>query len=140
MDLAADALLAIRNGAMLGLATRIDAGGAGATMAIYGSTRPVSGGTPGAAALVTVPLAYPCGSVSAGVLTLADTSFAQILNGGDPIWARIADGATAWIGDLTVGTQAMHTSDPATAEVIIEAAYLYTGAFLALIGAQIVGN
>ena len=34
----------------------------------------------------------------------------------------------------------MHDSDPATAEVILAATTLYTGAFLALIGAQIVAN
>jgi hypothetical protein len=34
----------------------------------------------------------------------------------------------------------MHTADPATAEVVIASTTLYIGAFLALIGAQIVGN
>lgn len=140
MDLASDVLLAIRTGAMQGLATRIDAAGAGASLAIYATTKPAAGAAPGAAPLVDVPLAVPCGTVSAGVLTLADTAFAQILNGGDVVWARLFDGADAWLGDFTVGTAAMHTSDPATAEVIIEATHLYTGAFLALIGAQIVGN
>lgn len=140
MDFASDVLIAIRTGAMQGLATRIDAGAAGATLEIHGSTRPSPGGTPVASALVTVPLEYPCGTAAAGVLTLADTAFAQILNGGDPIWARILDGADAWIGDFSVGTQAMHNADPATAEVILEATHLYTGAFLALIGAQIAGN
>ena len=140
MDLATDVLTAIRTGAMQGLAARIDAGGAGATLAIYGSTRPSPGGTPAASPLVTVTLGHPCGTVAAGALTLADTAFAQILNGGDPIWARVLDGADAWIGDFSVGTQAMHNADPATAEVILEATHLYTGAFLALIGAQIAAS
>jgi len=140
MDLASDVVTAMRTGAMQGLATRIDAAGAGASLAIYGNTRPAAGATAGAAALVKVTLAYPCGTVSAGVLTLADTAFAQILNGGDPVWARIEDADDVWLGDFSVGTQAMHTSNPATAEVILEATHLYTGAFLALIGAQIAGN
>lgn len=140
MDFASDVLTAIRTGAMQGLATRIDAGGVGATLAIYGCSRPSPGSTPAASALVTVPLEYPCGTAAAGALALADTDFAQILNGGDPLWARVVDGATSWIGDFSVGTQAMHDSDPATAEVILAATHLYTGAFLALIGAQIVAS
>lgn len=140
MDLSSDVITAMRNGAMQGLATRIDAAGAGSTLAIYGNTRPAAGATAGASPLVTVTLEYPCGTVAAGVLTLADTDFAQILNGGDPVWARVENADDAWLGDFSVGTQAMHNSDPATAEVILEATHLYTGAFLALIGAQIAGN
>lgn len=140
MDLATDVTTALRTGAMQALATRIDVAGVGATLAIYGTSRPAPGGSAGAAPLTTVTLDYPCGTAAAGVLTLADTEFAQILNGGDPLWARLFDAADAWIGDFSVGTSAMHTADPLTAEVILEATHLYTGAFLALIGAQIAGN
>lgn len=140
MDLASDVVTALRTGAMQALATRIDVAGAGAALAIYGNTRPAAGGTAGASPLVTVTLDYPCGTAAAAALTLADTDFAQILVGGDPVWARLFDANDAWIGDFSVGTASMHASDPLTAEVILEATHLYTGAFLALIGAQIVGN
>ncbi|MBL0353610.1 MAG: hypothetical protein IPP03_13490 [Dechloromonas sp.] len=90
--------------------------------------------------MVAVILGFPVGTVSAGILTLSDTAFAQITAGGSAVWARLFDAADTWIADYTVGTQAMHDSDPATAEVILAATTLYTGAFLALIGAQIVAN
>lgn len=140
MDLAASVVTAMRNGALTGLATQIDAAGAGATLALYSTTRPSPNGSPGGSPLVTVTLDYPCGTAAAGVLTLADTEFFQILNGGTAAWARLLAADSTWISDLSVGTPAMHTADPATAEVVIASTTLYTGAFLALIGAQIVGN
>ena len=77
---------------------------------------------------------------ASGALTLADTEFAQITAGGTAVWARLLDAADTWVADLSVGTQAMHDTDPLTAEVILAATTMYTGAFLALVGAQIVGN
>ena len=47
--------------------------------------------------LVTVPLDYPCGTAADGALTLADTEFALIINGGDPIWARLLDANDGWL-------------------------------------------
>lgn len=140
MDLSSDVTTAIRTGAMQALAVRIDAGGAGATLEFYATTRPAPNGAAGGAALVAVVLDFPCGMAANGVLTLADTEFAQVLNTGDALWARLKDGATTWIGDFSVGTPAMFASDPATAEVIIASTQLYIGAFLALIGAEIAGN
>lgn len=140
MDLSATVATAIRTGAMQAIAAQIDAAGAGATLALFSTARPAPSGAAGGAAMVTVTLGYPCGTASAGVLTLADTEFAQILNGGTALWARLLDAADTWVADLSVGTPAMHAIDPATAEVVIASTTLYTGAFLALIGAQIAGN
>ena len=140
MDRSSAVVIAMRNGAMSALAAQIDAAGAGATLALYATTRPAPNGAPGGSPIVTVTLDYPCGTAAAGVLTLADTEFAQILNGGTAAWARLRAADSTWIADLSVGTPAMHTADPATAEVVIASTTLYTGAFLALIGAQIVGN
>lgn len=140
MDLSSTVVTAIRTGAMQALGARIDAEGAGATMELYATARPTPNGAPGGSPLVTVAFAYPCGTAAAGVLTLSDTEFAQILISGEALWARVKDGATTWIGDFSVGTPAMHTSDPATAEVIIASTQLYIGSFLALVGAQIAGN
>lgn len=140
MDRSTAVVTAMRNGALTGLSAQIDASGAGATLALYSTTRPAPNGSPGGSPMVTVTLDYPCGSVAAGALTLADTDFAQILSGGTAVWARLLAADTTWIADLSVGTPAMHTADPATAEVVIASTTLYIGAFLALIGAQIVGN
>lgn len=140
MDRSANVITAMRNGAMSALAAQIDAAGIGSKLVCYATTRPAPNGTPGGAPMVSVILDYPCGSVAAGVLTLADTEFAQITAGGTAVWARLLDAADTWIADLSVGTQAMHDVDPLTAEVILVATTMYTGAFLALVGAQIVGN
>ena len=140
MDLSTTAVTAMRNGAMIALAAQIDAAGAGASLVIYGTTRPAPNGSPGGAPMVEVILDYPCGTTAGGVLTLADTEFAQITAGGSAVWARLLDASDTWVADLSVGTQAMHDTDPLTAEVILAATTMYTGAFLALVGAQIVGN
>ena len=140
MDLSPTVVTAMRNGAMAALAAQIDVAGAGATLVLYATTRPAPNGAPGGAPMVEVVLDYPCGSVAAGVLTLADTEFAQITAGGTAVWSRLLAADDTWVADLSVGTQAMHDTDPLTAEVIIATTTLYTGAFLALIGAQIVGN
>lgn len=140
MDISATVVTAMRTAAMAALSTQIDAAGAGATLVLYATTRPAPNGTPGGAPMVEVVLDYPCGTAAAGVLTLADTEFAQITAGGTAVWARLLDAADTWIADLSVGTQAMHDTDPLTAEVILAATTMYTGAFLALVGAQIVGN
>lgn len=140
MDRSATVITAMRNGAMSALAAQIDAAGAGSTLALYATTRPAPNGTPGGAQMVEVVLDYPCGSVAGGALTLADTEFAQITAGGSAVWARLLAADDTWIADLSVGTQAMHDNDPLTAEVILATTTIYTGAFLALIGAQIVAN
>lgn len=140
MDRSTSVVTAMRNGALAALAAQIDAAGAGAKLALYATTRPAPNGAPGASPLVTVTLAHPCGTAAAGVLSLADTEFAQILNGGTALWARLLAADSTWMADLSVGTPAMRASDPLTAEVVIAATTLYAGAFLALIGAQIVGN
>lgn len=140
MDISVSVVAAMRTGAMAALAAQIDASGAGAKLVLYATARPAPNGAPGGAPMVEVILDYPCGSAAAGVLTLADTEFAQITAGGTAVWARLLDAADTWVADLSVGTQAMHDTDPLTAEVILAATTMYTGAFLALVGAQIVGN
>jgi hypothetical protein len=140
MDISTPTRTAMRTAAMAALAAQIDVAGAGATLVIYDTTRPAANGAPGGPPMVEVILDYPCGSAAAGALTLADTEFAQITDGGTAVWARLLAADDTWIADLSVGTQAMHDTDPLTAEVIIAATTIYTGAFLALAGAQIVGN
>lgn len=140
MDISSTVISAMRTGAMAALAAQIDAAGAGATLVLYSTARPSPNGAPGGAPMVEVVLDFPCGTAAAGALTLADTEFSQITAGGNAVWARLLDAADTWIADLSVGTQAMHDIDPLTAEVVLADTTMYTGAFLALVGAQIVGN
>lgn len=140
MDLSSATVLAMRNASMAALAAKIDAAGAGAQMLVYSTARPSPGGAAGGAAMVAVAFKLPCGSASAGVLNITDTDYAQINNSGSAVWARVVDGAGAWVGDFSVGTQAMHTADPLSAEVIVGTITMYSGAFLALIGAKIVSS
>lgn len=140
MNLAPAILVIVKTAAMSALGARIDAGGPGAVLALYATARPAPGGAAGASALVSIPLADPCGTAAAGALTLTDTAYAQIITSGTVVWARITDGAGAWVGDFSVGTPAMYAADPATAEVVIVNLALYAGAMMALVGAQIVVN
>lgn len=140
MDLSAAVTLAMRNASLAALVATIDAAGAGARLDVYATARPAPNGAPGGAPMVTVTLHFPCGTVTAGALDLADTAYAQISTSGTAAWARLISAGGAWVGDFSVGTQAMHDADPATAEVIVGVTTMYAGAFLALIGARIVSN
>jgi hypothetical protein len=81
---------------------RIDAAGAGATLAVQSGTRPATGAG-SATALVTFVLPYPCGSVAGPVLTLAQAAPVTAVGVGDATWARIKDAAGAFVADLGVG-------------------------------------
>lgn len=140
MDLSAAVTLAMRNASLAALVATIDAAGAGARLDVYATARPAPNGAPGGAPMVAVLLDFPCGTITAGALDLADTDYAQINNSGTAVWARLLDAAGAWVGDFSVGTQAMHDADPSSAEIIVGVTTMYAGAFLALIGARIVSN
>lgn len=140
MDCSSAVTLAMRNASMAALAALVDVAGVGARLDLYATARPAPNGAPGGVPMVAVLLAFPCGTVAAGALELADTDYAQIANSRTAVWARLHDAADTWICDFSVGTQAMHDADPLTAEVIVGVTTMYTGAFLALIGARIVSS
>ena len=101
MDVSTTVRTAMRNGAMLGLATQIAAAGAGSRLAFFSTAKPTAGGSPGGPPMVAVILGFPVGTVSAGILTLSDTAFAQITAGGSAVWARLFDAADTWTGSYT---------------------------------------
>lgn len=88
----------------------IDAGTGAGKLLIYGTPRPATGASAGAATqLASITLNDPCGTVSAGVLTLdidpvpADSSADAT---GTAVWARLVTSADAFVADLSVGTSA----------------------------------
>lgn len=122
---------------MQALVAGIDAGGAGGSLALYSTTRPSAGGTPGSVPMVVLPLAWPCGVVSGNTLVFTDSAFAQITMSGRALWGRICTSAGGWAADLDV----LDSTTVATSPVIrLTDPQLYAGAFLALIGASIDGG
>lgn len=68
----------------------LDAGAGNARVEFFGCARPANVfDTPGAAALATVNLQKPCGSVASGVLSLSQAADGTIQTTGDALWARV---------------------------------------------------
>jgi len=87
-----------------GTLTYLDTGAGNAAVRIYGSTRPATpADTPGSAMLVQVELTKPCGTITAGVLTLTQQADGMIANSGTATWARIVNGAGATAFDCDAG-------------------------------------
>jgi hypothetical protein len=93
-DLRADRMALVRD--------RIDALGAGATLAVYAGARPATGGAE-TTKLVEFELELPCGSVSGPTLTLTPAPDAVATGTGSASWARVSDAAGGQVLDLSVG-------------------------------------
>ena len=118
---------ALNSARLQGVVSYLDTGTGFAGVRIYGGTRPANPATaPSSAMLVQIPLTKPCGSVAAGVLTLAASGNGLIANSGTATWARVvnADGATAFDCDAGQGAGAW--------EVQLVQAFLYAGGDAAL--------
>ena len=92
-----------------GTVAYLDSGTGNAAVRLYGGTRPATpADTPSSVMLVQIPLSKPCGTVSAGVLTLTQLEDGLIGNTGTATWARVVngDGATAFDCDCGEGTGA----------------------------------
>lgn len=85
----------------------LDTGAGNATIQIYGTARPAAGAAAGAAPLVTVVLAKPCGTVDNGLLVLAsqDPAGDLITTSGTATWARFVNGAGTWAFDADVSVE-----------------------------------
>lgn len=82
--------------------TAIDAGGSAGTLTIYSGSRPATGGA-ATTALAVLPLSYPCGTASSGVLTFsAITTDTSADATGTATWARIATSAGNFVVDMSV--------------------------------------
>ena len=87
------ALAAARPAVLQALIDLADAGAGPAQLEIYGTTRPAtSGDAPGGAALATLVLTKPCGTVElAGILlTQASVIGDLIAANGAAVWGRLA--------------------------------------------------
>jgi len=95
----------------------LDTGAGNAAVRIYGEIRPATpADTPTSVMLVQVSLTKPCGTVTAGVLTLTQLEDGLIAETGTATWARIVngDGATAFDCDCGAGIGAWEVQLPQT--------------------------
>jgi len=84
-------------------------------------------------ALVSIPLATPCGAVDGSGVALADTDYGQVLLTGDVAAARLESAAGVLVGTFTVG---LATDVPAP-ELPLPALRLYAGSFIRLTGSHL---
>ena len=99
--------VAVKNSTLTQIRDAIDAGPAGGTCKIYTGTQPndVATGLSGNTLLGTLTFADPCGSVSAGVLTMSPiTQDSSADAGGVATWARIADSTGSAVMDIDIST------------------------------------
>lgn len=75
---------------------------------LYATAQPATGADPGGAPLVTMTLTKPCGTVTGGALTLAqsDLSGDLVMDTGSVLWARWVNGNDALVADCTVSDSA----------------------------------
>jgi hypothetical protein len=107
---------------MTAVKNAIETGSGTATIKIYTSPRPATGGTPtGATLLATHNINNPCGTVSGGDLALDLAAESTVAADGAPNWARVADRDGGFVCDMSVGLPS------SGADLEIAAAQLYTG-------------
>jgi hypothetical protein len=99
------AITSAHNDARLtGTVTHLDSGTGNAAVRIYGGTRPTTpADTPSSEMLVQIGLTKPCGTVSAGVLTLTQLEDGLITTTGTATWARVVNGNGATAFDCDAG-------------------------------------
>lgn len=75
---------------------------------LYATTQPATGADPVGTPLATLTLTKPCGTVTAGALTLeqADAAGDLILDTGSALWARWVNGSDELVADCTVSDSA----------------------------------
>lgn len=71
---------------------KLNSGATGAAVNLYATVRPENGAAAGAAALTTIILAKPAGTIANGVLTLSPAADALIMTTGIAVWARFSVG------------------------------------------------
>jgi hypothetical protein len=97
---------AAKDARMQALADLIDGAGAPGEIHIYDGTPPdpPGGDVTTQVLLATLTLSLPCGTVSGGALTLSPIEEEDLAPAsGTATWARLVDGAGAWVADMDVG-------------------------------------
>lgn len=99
------AITSAHNDARLGgTVAYLDSGTGNAAVRLYGSTRPATpADTPSSTMLVQIPLTKPCGTVTAGVLTLTQLEDGLISTTGTATWARVVNGEGTTAFDCDCG-------------------------------------
>lgn len=119
---------AVKNSILTPIRDAIDAGAGAGTVKIYTGTIPATADTAitSQVLLGTLTFADPCGTVSAGVLTMnAITQDSSADATGTASWARIADSTGAAVKDIDVtttgggGALQMNTTNIVTAGPIL---------------------
>ena len=99
---------AIRTTRMQALLDALDAGAGAGHLKIYDGTRPATGGTATTLlidfTLGATPGTKPSGSVTNGVLTLANVTAVTASASGTATWARLTTSAGVFVADYNVGT------------------------------------
>lgn len=114
--------IALNDARLLAVAQYLDTGTGSGAVRIYGGTRPATpADVPTSAMLVQISLTKPCGTVTAGALTLTPEGNGLITETGTATWARVVngDGVTAFDCDAGQGAGAW--------EVQLVQAMLYAG-------------
>lgn len=89
--------------ALAGRRDFLDLGASHARIRVYEGARPAANGTPNGPMLIEIELAKPCGVVSGGVLTLAQSETNPVaVAGGTAVWGRIVNGNGDWAMDCDV--------------------------------------
>lgn len=100
----------------------------GGSVSLYSGTRPAPGGTV-TTLVATCALPAPCGSVSAGDLSLLASAQGQIVSASAPTWARLFTAGGGWVLDCDVR---LSVDADAGQELVITAPALYPGAFVSI--------
>lgn len=115
------------------LKSSIDAAGTASILALYAEPRPAPGANSAATLLASIVLVYPCGVIDDTGLHLVASGSAQAVGAGIANWARLSDGNGNWIMDV----DCKQTGDTRQAELILDIAQFFPGAFVNLVSAVI---
>lgn len=107
----------------------IDAGAGDSTFAMYAGARIAITDTP-PAAVVTITLPRPCGVVTDAGVLLSMTLTAQAIGSGYIAWGRYFDGDG--VAELDVDVRMIGDVDVDIADVIIDEAAVFAGAFVTI--------
>lgn len=121
--------ISFRVAAMQGRLNRLDEGADPASMLVFGGARPGAGTDPGVAALATISLARPAGTINpaTGELTLTQEQDGLILFTGVAAWCRVINGGGAFCFDMDAGPEG------SSAEAQFTTTQLYAGGALRLV-------
>jgi hypothetical protein len=98
-------------------------------VSIYGNTRPSTGASPGAVALVEIELNPASAAISNGALSIQQFAPGLIMATGSAAWARIVNGNGAHVLDCDASGPGGLT------EIVVSAETLYLGGRVLLVSA-----